>query len=81
MKKLFLLFSFFLTIIVLATVSSASAGITTVSINDAMVHFPDQQPIAMNDRIYIPVRFVSEDLLAEVEWDEKTNTVIITSKN
>ena len=32
----------------------------------------------INDKTMIPVRFLSEELGCTVEWDEETNTVIIT---
>lgn len=37
----------------------------------------DSTPIIRNHRTYIPVRFVSESLGANVEWDTKTQTVTI----
>ena len=36
------------------------------------------QPVIINDRTLIPVRAISEALGADVYWDDKTNTVIIT---
>ena len=38
----------------------------------------DQPPQLINDRTMVPVRFVSEALGAEVDWDETTRTVSIT---
>jgi hypothetical protein len=38
-------------------------------------------PFIYNDRTYVPLRFVSEALGADVNWDNKTKTVIINSKN
>lgn len=36
-------------------------------------------PIIINNRIYVPIRFVSEDLGAKVDWDNKNQTVTIDS--
>ncbi len=38
----------------------------------------DSEAFIENGRTYTPLRFVAENLDAEVEWNEKTNTVIIT---
>lgn len=38
-------------------------------------------PVIKNDRTLVPVRFVSEELGAEVEWDDENRTVYITKGN
>lgn len=38
----------------------------------------DAPPVIVQNRTFVPVRFVSEALGAQVEWDAKTRTVIIT---
>jgi len=35
-------------------------------------------PVIFNSRIFVPVRFISEMLNAEVEWDDESSTVFIT---
>ena len=50
----------------------------SVTVNGIPVAFPDQQPTLMNDRTYIPVRFVAEALFADVKWDEEKETVTIS---
>lgn len=40
----------------------------------------DVPPQNINGRIFVPVRFVAENLGTEVNWDEINNSVIITSK-
>ncbi|MBL0389185.1 copper amine oxidase [Tumebacillus sp. ITR2] len=40
----------------------------------------DAEPILVQDRVLIPVRFLSEQFGAKVGWDEATNTVLITSQ-
>ena len=40
--------------------------------------FPDAQPFMdSNNRTLVPIRFISEELGAKVDWDEKTKTVSI----
>ena len=41
----------------------------------------DVEPFIYEGRTMVPVRFVSEALGADVNWDNKTKTVIINSKN
>ncbi|GAX92047.1 copper amine oxidase N-terminal domain-containing protein [Effusibacillus lacus] len=40
----------------------------------------DVEPITLNDRTLVPVRFVSEALGAKVEWDGAANRVDIFTK-
>ena len=35
----------------------------------------------IDDRTFIPVRFVSESLGAQVEWDQSRNTVVIETRD
>ena len=35
-------------------------------------------PEIINDRTYVPIRFVAEELGADVQWNEETKTVTIT---
>ena len=52
-----------------------------VYVNGNQVTFPDQKPMINADsRTLVPVRFVSEALGADVEWDGATNTVNIAHK-
>ena len=41
----------------------------------------DQPPILVNGRNMIPLRFILEELGAEVNWDNKNNTVSIKTNN
>ena len=66
-----------------ATVSKAS-DVVSFSI-DNLTATVNAQPKTMdvparliNDKTYIPLRFLSEELGYTVEWDEEANTVIIT---
>jgi len=48
-------------------------------VNNNKVVFPDQKPIVIDGRTYVPVRFLAENLGAKVEWDDKHRVVIITN--
>lgn len=54
------------------TIGSAKAHKNGMTIN------LDQPPQLINDRTMLPVRFVSEALGAEVNWDQRIRTVVIT---
>lgn len=54
-------------------------GKTVAIVNNQEVTF-DVPAIIKNDRTMVPVRFVSEALGANVEWEATTKTVIITTK-
>ena len=50
-----------------------------VKVNGAQVDFPDAMPyIDTNNRVMVPVRFVSEQLGAKVEWDKVAMRVTVT---
>lgn len=50
-----------------------------VYINGIKVHFPDQRPFidTNTNRTYVPLRFVSEALGAQVNWDGASKTAIV----
>ena len=35
-------------------------------------------PIIINNRTYVPIRFVAEELGADVQWNETTQQITIT---
>ena len=35
-------------------------------------------PLIIDNRTYVPIRFVAEELGASVEWDESTKEIVIT---
>ena len=37
-------------------------------------------PTIINDRTYVPIRFVADELGAEVQWNDETKTVTVTKK-
>lgn len=61
--------------IIVATVDNS-----TIWINGKPIEI-DISPIMINDRVLVPVRFISESLGATVEWNDLTKTVIITNDN
>ena len=70
-------------VMVLCTMSCAvlAQGETvSVIVNGKRVSFPDEQPYNQNGRVMVPVRFVSEELGADVEWFEDAKTVTVTDK-
>lgn len=42
---------------------------------------PSVTPVLVGDRTLVPLRFISENLGAEVQWDEETQTVTITANS
>lgn len=66
------------------TVTATKGGITiqlkigsTIAHKNGTVIHLDQSSVLINDRTMVPVRFVSEALGAEVDWDDVIRTVII----
>lgn len=57
-------------------VISMQIGSTRAMVNNEIVHM-DAPPEITNGRTFVPIRFVSEMLGAEVEWIQATRTVII----
>lgn len=50
----------------------------TVTLDGAEISFPDAQPyIDVRDRTLVPIRFVSEAMGAQVDWENETQTVVI----
>ena len=53
-----------------------------VTVDNQIVKFPDAQPFMdSSNRTLVPIRFVSEELGAKVDWNEKTKTVSINQKD
>ena len=50
----------------------------TVTLDGAEIIFPDAQPfVDSRDRTLVPIRFVSEAMGAQVDWENDTQTVVI----
>lgn len=56
---------------------SKSPNEITVFIDGRQVNFPDTKPYIKNGRTLVPVRFVSEEMGAKVNWDGKKKEVLI----
>jgi hypothetical protein len=50
----------------------------TIRVNGNVIDTKDAPPLLINDRVYVPVRFVSEALGRYVEWDGVSYTVNIS---
>ena len=62
-----------------AELSSRIDRIAQVAVNGELVYFPpdEQKPVVINSRTYIPVRFVVETMMGDIEWRQQTQTIII----
>lgn len=58
--------------------TSVSSGSIRILVNNVPVQ-PDVPPQIINNRTMVPVRFVAQALHCQVEWNEATRTVVITS--
>ena len=63
------------------TYNWSNSGIN-VAVNKENIKFPDQKPLLETNtsRTYVPVRFLAENLGAEVDWDNEHQVVIIKNK-
>lgn len=59
----------------------SNSGIN-VAVDGNNINFPDQKPLLETNtsRTYVPVRFLAENLGAEVEWDNDNQVVVIKNK-
>lgn len=64
--------------VVLASAALLAASHVTIVV-DGRTITSDVPPFMQGDRVFIPIRFVSEALGAGVEWNQATRTVTITS--
>ena len=78
MKKYYFVLVLAILFMFIGTGNLLAADDIKVYVNGNQVVFPDQKPMINADsRTLVPVRFVSEALGADVEWDGTTNTVSI----
>jgi hypothetical protein len=65
--------------VLFGVIPASGQGDIIVTVDGNRVEFPDAKPfVDENWRTLIPVRFVTEDLGAEVEWDAEEREVYIT---
>lgn len=61
------------------TISVNAQSTLTVIVDGAVVNFPDAKPyIDSNNRTLVPIRFVTEALGADVEWNQGSQEATIT---
>ena len=69
-------------VIISITVSAYANGHIRLVVNgEDMSDKMDTSPKMIDGRVFVPVRFVAENMGAYVEWDEASNTVTITEKS
>lgn len=63
------------------TFNWSDSGIN-VAVDGNNINFPDQKPLLdlNTSRTYVPVRFLAENLGAEVDWDNDNQVVVIKNK-
>ncbi|OQB14925.1 MAG: hypothetical protein BWY15_00739 [Firmicutes bacterium ADurb.Bin193] len=74
-------------LVLLTSINSLAASVETeyevspiqVAVDGKVIDFPDQKPVLVNDRTYVPIRFLAEALGCEVTWEEKLERVDIIS--
>ncbi|MCF8010909.1 MAG: copper amine oxidase N-terminal domain-containing protein [Clostridiales bacterium] len=76
MRKIIL---FSLMLILCFSMPAFSQENLTVEVNGNEVNFPDQEPFIDPDhnRTYVPLRFVSEALGGDVDWEQQSKTAIV----
>jgi hypothetical protein len=71
-----------LLLLMIMVAGTAFAGDISVYVDNTKVSFPDQKPyIDKNARTLVPIRFIAEEMGAEVGWDGKINLVTIEDKD
>jgi len=68
----------FLLVIGMPVIASQYTEVKVI-VNEKVVTFPDQQPFIDPgcNRTYVPLRFVSQELGAEVKWEQDTQTATV----
>jgi len=54
-----------------------------ICVNGELLHFPEgeQTPEIIEERVYVPLRVISENLEAQVNWIQESRQVVINRKN
>lgn len=78
-RSMFVMASVFAFILTATSIFAASSEIGLIV--DGKEVKPDVSPQIVDGRVMVPIRWVSEALGAEVEWDEENRQVIVQSKN
>ncbi|WP_410770422.1 copper amine oxidase N-terminal domain-containing protein [Fontibacillus sp. BL9] len=81
MKKVLSMLTAILVLVTILPSSSFGAAVQMplrVEVDGERIYFPDAQPFAdKNQRVQVPVRFVSEALGADVDWKSATKSVTV----
>jgi hypothetical protein len=82
MRKLMMILTLISLVMLFSVVSFARTVFPRVTINGALVKFPDTQAFINQDgRTMVPVRFVAENLGFDVQWEASTRTVKISGRD
>jgi hypothetical protein len=82
MRKLMMILTLISLVMLFSVVSFARTVFPRVTINGALVKFPDTQAFINQDgRTMVPVRFVAENLGFDVQWEGSTRTVKISGRD
>jgi hypothetical protein len=82
MRKLMMILTLISLVMLFSVVSFARTVYPRVTINGALVKFPDTQAFINQDgRTMVPVRFVAENLGFDVQWEASTRTVKISGRD
>jgi hypothetical protein len=82
MRKLMMILTISCLVMLFSVVSFARTVFPRVTINGALVKFPDTQAFINQDgRTMVPVRFVAENLGFDVQWEGSTRTVKISGRD
>ena len=82
MKKLLSIILCLTLVVAIYVPVSAESDKVTVTLDGKEVVFPDAQPfVDERDRTLVPIRFVSEAMGAQVDWDGESYTAIIKKDN
>ena len=76
-KKLLAVVLVFMMVFALMPVMAFASDTITVTIDGQAVDFEDQEPIMVDGRVLVPVRFVFLDLGFEVDWNRSTRTATL----
>ncbi len=61
------------------TFTAYASSAIKIFVNDKEIQ-SDVLPQIINDRVMVPIRFIAEELGADVQWDEHTNSVYIKNE-
>jgi len=79
MKRFLLVGMMVIMMVAMLGVNTFALEQVRVRVNGSQVYFPDAQPyVDANSRVLVPVRFVSEQLGAKVDWNQEARRVTVS---